>query len=61
MISFSLLFFMAGVIMILISLQLSGVDVECSEKTKIIIDETPNKEKDDEIYSRPLFNTEITL
>ena len=61
MISFSLLFFMTGIIMIFISLQLSNESVECSEKTKIIIDKTPNKEKDDEIYSRPLFNTEITL
>tara|TARA_Y100000389_G_scaffold140342_1_gene138143 strand:- start:977 stop:1162 length:186 start_codon:yes stop_codon:yes gene_type:complete len=61
MISFSLLFFMTGIIMIFISLQLSNENVECSEKTKIIIDETPNKEKNKQIYSRPLFNTEITL
>jgi hypothetical protein len=61
MISFSLLFFMTGIIMIFISLQLSNENVKCSEKVKIIIDDTPNKEKNDEIYNRPLFNTEITL
>lgn len=61
MISFSLLFFMVGIIMVFISMQISNEHIECSEKTKIIIDETPNKEKNEEIYSRPLFNTEITL
>jgi hypothetical protein len=61
MISFSLLFFMTGIIMIFISLHMSKNKVECSEKTKIIIDETPNKKENEQIYSRPLFNTEITL
>ena len=61
MISFSLTFFIIGIIMILIQMLLTHEKTKCSEKTKIIINEKQMSKEDELFYNRPLFNTEITL
>jgi hypothetical protein len=63
MISFSLLLFIIGVVMIMVGQIKSESTPSCEDKTKIVISDERKDKKDDneELFNRSLFYSEITL
>lgn len=63
MISFSLLLFLIGVIMIMVGQIKSESIPSCEDKTKIVISDERKDKKDDnkDLFDRSLFYSEITL